>query len=112
MALRSTFSSSSSLSLSSATRTPWESETESFLFLVAPPSADLWEGQEDEKELGFTYDFIEDFTGYYLPLDASDKEKFIEALEEGERAEFLKNKEACEKIHNKNKHKLAGIVNL
>ena len=80
--------------------------------LVAPPSADLWEGQEDEKELGFTYDFIEVFTGYYLPLDESDKEKFIEALDEGERAEFLKNKEACEKIHNKNKHKLAGIVNL
>ena len=80
--------------------------------LEAPPSADLWDGQEDEKELGFTYDFIELFTGYYLPLEDSDKSKFLEALEEEERATFLKNKEACEKIHNKNKHKLVGIVNL
>ena len=80
--------------------------------LEAPPSADLWDGQEDEKELGFTYDFIELFTGYYLPLQDSDKTKFLEALDEKERQEFLNNKEACEKIHNKNKHKLVGIVNL
>ena len=80
--------------------------------LEAPPSADLWDGQEDEKELGFTYDFIELFTGYYLPLDDSDKTKFLEALDENERQTFLKNKEACEKIHNKNKHKIIGIVNL
>ena len=80
--------------------------------LEAPPSADLWDGQEDEKELGFTYDFIELFTGYYLPLEESDKAKFLEALDENEREQFLKNKEACEKIHNKNKHKLVGIVNL
>jgi NAD+ synthase (glutamine-hydrolysing) len=52
--------------------------------LVAPPSADLWAGQTgintlpacvfvlvsfflsmlDEEELGFTYDFIELYTGY------------------------------------------------
>eukprot|EP00957_Ditylum_brightwellii_P197159 15021551-Ditylum_brightwellii.AAC.1 len=37
--------------------------------VVAPPSADLWDGQTDEDELGFTYDFIELFTGAYLPLD-------------------------------------------
>ena len=80
--------------------------------LTAPPSADLWEGQEDEKELGFTYDFIELFTGYYLPLIESDKAKFLEALDEEERTQFMKNKEACEKIHTKNKHKLRGIVNL
>lgn len=80
--------------------------------LEAPPSADLWDGQEDEKELGFTYDFIELFTGYYLPLEESDKEKFLNALEENERQQFLTNKEACEKIHNKNKHKIIGIVNL
>ena len=62
--------------------------------------------------LGFTYDFIELFTGYYLPLDDTEKTKFLEVLDENERLEFLKNKEACEKIHNKNKHKLVGIVNL
>jgi NH3-dependent NAD+ synthetase len=37
--------------------------------LVAAPSADLWEGQTDEEELGFTYDFIELFTGSYLKMD-------------------------------------------
>ncbi|KNC85971.1 NAD+ synthetase [Sphaeroforma arctica JP610] len=31
--------------------------------LEAAPSADLWDGQEDEEELGFTYDFIELYTG-------------------------------------------------
>ena len=39
--------------------------------VVAPPSADLWDGQTDEDELGFTYDFIELFTGMYLKLDAA-----------------------------------------
>lgn len=28
-------------------------------FADAPPSADLWEDQTDEGELGFTYDFVE-----------------------------------------------------
>ena len=36
--------------------------------LSAKPSAYLWENQEDEKELGFEYDFVELFTGYYLKL--------------------------------------------
>lgn len=26
---------------------------------VAPPTADLWEGQTDEDEMGFSYDFVE-----------------------------------------------------
>merc|ERR550534_2746473 len=80
--------------------------------LEAAPSADLWDGQEDEEELGFSYDFIELFTAYFLPLSDDDKAKFLEALTEDERAQFLKNKEACEKVHNANKHKLVGIVNL
>lgn len=27
--------------------------------LAAPPTADLWEGQTDEDEMGFSYDFVE-----------------------------------------------------
>eukprot|EP00755_Sulcionema_specki_P027402 Sspe_Gene.16797::Locus_5934_Transcript_1_1_Confidence_1.000_Length_1185::g.16797::m.16797/K01916/nadE; NAD+ synthase len=42
--------------------------------LKAPPSADLWDGQTDEDELGFTYDFIELFTGEYLPLNDEERE--------------------------------------
>ena len=34
--------------------------------LDAAPSADLWDGQTDEDELGFTYDFVELFTGWFL----------------------------------------------
>jgi len=40
--------------------------------LKAPPSADLWEGQTDEDELGFTYDFVELYTEY---LALSNEEK-------------------------------------
>ena len=32
--------------------------------LSAPPSADLWDGQTDEEELGFSYDFVELWTTY------------------------------------------------
>jgi len=43
--------------------------------LVAAPSADLWDGQTDEDELGFSYDFIEMFTEY-LEYDAKKKKAF------------------------------------
>lgn len=80
--------------------------------LNAPPSADLWNGQTDEDEMGFTYDFIEFFTAYYLPLSEIEKNAFINSLSEISRIEFLKNMELCEKIHRKNKHKLGGVINL
>ena len=32
--------------------------------LMAAPSADLWEGQTDEEEMGFTYDFVEVWMEY------------------------------------------------
>lgn len=80
--------------------------------LTAPPSADLWDNQEDEKELGFSYDFIELFTGYFLKLDPNDQQKMIDSLDKDSKEEFLKNKEACEKVHARNLHKINGIVNL
>lgn len=43
--------------------------------LVAPPTADLWEGQTDEEELGFGYDFIELYTQYLMMSD-DDKAAF------------------------------------
>ncbi len=46
----------------------------------AKPSADLWDGQEDEKELGFTYDFIEFYTGWYLKLNEEQKKKFYNTI--------------------------------
>ena len=78
----------------------------------AAPSADLWDDQEDEKELGFTYDFIEFFTGHYLNLSKEEQYIFLDNLSNESKKEFLEFKELCEKIHNRNKHKLIGVINL
>lgn len=80
--------------------------------LNAVPSADLWDGQEDEKELGFTYDFIEFYTGYYLKMEREAKLEFLKTLDNSSYKEFIDFEEKCKTIHNKNQHKLIGIVNL
>lgn len=48
--------------------------------LDAAPSADLWDGQTDEEELGFSYDFIELFTGTYLSLGTDEQAAFEKDL--------------------------------
>ena len=78
--------------------------------LEAPPSADLWEGHTDEEEMGFSYDFIEFYTGYYLDLE--DKITFVNSLSDFSKAEFLRYEGLCVGIHNRNAHKLAGVINL
>jgi len=80
--------------------------------LNAPPSADLWEGQEDEIEMGLSYDFIEFYTAFYLKLDNNDKIKFISNLKSESKNEFNNFKIICENIHNRNKHKFNGVINL
>ena len=80
--------------------------------LGAAPSADLWDGQEDEKELGFTYDFIEFFTGYYLPLNTEQKQQCLQSFTNTSLTEFNEFSEKCTKIHKQNQHKLKGVVNL
>lgn len=78
----------------------------------APPSADLWDGQTDEDELGFTYDFIELFTGAYLPLGDKERRKFKESLCREALAQFEDYARAAEDVHRRNKHKLSGVQNL
>lgn len=78
----------------------------------AKPSADLWEDQEDEKELGFTYDFIEFYTGSYLKLSEDEKKMFLDNLDNDSHKEFLDFEEKCVGVHNRNKHKIGGVVNL
>lgn len=78
----------------------------------APPSADLWDGQTDEDELGFTYDFVELFTGYYLKLSADEKAAFTASLSTEARAQFDAHAAAAEGVHRRNKHKIDGIQNL
>lgn len=74
--------------------------------LNAAPSADLWDGQTDEAEMGFSYDFIEFYTGAFPSLSADDQSRLRED------PEFAKYEGLCTAIHKRNAHKLAGVVNL
>jgi len=80
--------------------------------LVAPPSADLWDGQTDEDELGFTYDFIELLTGWFLPLSDSAKHTFRDSLGAEALTQFDKWRAMAETVHRRNQHKAGGPVNL
>jgi len=80
--------------------------------IKAKPSADLWEDQEDENELGFTYDFIEFYTGVYLKYNSVEKENFLTGLNKDSLNEFVKFKERCVEVHNRNKHKIVGVINI
>jgi NAD+ synthase (glutamine-hydrolysing) len=80
--------------------------------LIAKPSADLWEGQSDEEEMGFSYDFIEFYTGYYLKLCKTNQEIIKSSFSEKSLAEFNIFSEKCLAIHDRNKHKLGGVVNI
>jgi NAD+ synthase (glutamine-hydrolysing) len=80
--------------------------------LLAKPSADLWDGQTDEEEMGFSYDFVEFFTGYYLALNKSKQEKLLMSLTDVSLLEFKTFSKKCEEIHNRNKHKIGGVINL
>jgi len=79
---------------------------------VAPPSADLWAGQTDEEELGFSYDFIELWTGAYLKLSDADKAAFKASLDAESATQLAEWGAAAEKVHKRNAHKIAGIQNL
>jgi len=80
--------------------------------IQAAPSADLWDGQTDEDELGFTYDFIELFTGAYLPLSESDKASFRNSLSSDAKTQFNDWGAKAEAVHCRNKHKIGGVCNL
>jgi NAD+ synthase (glutamine-hydrolysing) len=80
--------------------------------LKAVPTADLWEGQSDEDELGVTYDFVELYTGYYLNMNENSQQYFIKSLDNTALQEFRHSETICQKIHNQNKHKLTGVINL
>ena len=78
----------------------------------AAPSADLWEAQTDEDELGFPYDFVELFTGWYLEQGEAAKLAFLDSLSPEGRKQFEQYTAACELVHRRNAHKLKGQINL
>ena len=80
--------------------------------MQAAPSADLWDGQTDEDELGFSYDFIELYTGAYLPLDGAAQKAFTSSLGKAAKKQFGEWATACTKVHNGNKHKFDSPKNL
>ena len=80
--------------------------------LDAAPSADLWDGQTDEEELGLTYDFIELFTGMYLPLGEDGREAFKKSLSTEGLAQFEDWAQKAQTVHKRNAHKLDGVKNL
>eukprot|EP01006_Ploeotia_vitrea_P024376 TRINITY_DN57167_c0_g1_i1.p1 TRINITY_DN57167_c0_g1~~TRINITY_DN57167_c0_g1_i1.p1 ORF type:complete len:302 (+),score=68.37 TRINITY_DN57167_c0_g1_i1:51-956(+) len=79
--------------------------------IVAPPTADLWEGQTDEDELGFSYDFVELWTTY-LAYDEAKQAELKAKLGDEAKAQFETLGAAAAKVHNANKHKLNFPVNL
>ena len=80
--------------------------------LDAAPSADLWQGQTDEEELGFTYDFVELYTGWFLKQSADAQAAFVASLDAASKEQFESWTAKAVGVHNRNKHKIAGIVNL
>ena len=79
--------------------------------LAAPPSADLWEGQTDEDELGMSYDFVELYVGWKM-LSLVERAKFIADLDPESLALFMELGAKADVIHRRNSHKAGGPKNL
>ena len=78
----------------------------------AKPSADLWEGQSDEDELGVSYDFIELYTGYFLPMNNVQQTEFMESLSQNDLNWFNEKAKLCNDVHNRNSHKKSCAIDL
>ena len=68
------------------------------------PSADLWDGQTDEDELGFSYDFVELLTTYHK-FSSVEQEEFYNSLDEESRNYFNEKRLIAERVALRNKHK-------
>jgi NAD+ synthase (glutamine-hydrolysing) len=79
--------------------------------LIAPPSADLWEGQTDEDELGFSYDFVELWMTY-VTLSADEKKKFRAKMSDEALKQLDTWGKAAEAVHKRNAHKLDAPHNI
>jgi len=77
--------------------------------LKAAPSADLWEGQTDEDEMGVSYDFVELYTEW---LQRPNKESLFSSLSPTSQTYFKEKAAKIDEIHRKNRHKLVYPVNL
>lgn len=80
--------------------------------LEAKPSADLWEGQTDEEEMGITYDFVEMYTEMQK-LSCEEQESYLQIIRDGgEITQYEEMRDRAVRIHERNKHKVNFPVNL
>ena len=79
--------------------------------LSAAPSADLWDGQTDEEELGFTYDFIELWTSF-LEFDEYKQKQIKNSLSDDALKQFEEWSNLAIRIHKRNAHKLDSPKNI
>jgi NAD+ synthase (glutamine-hydrolysing) len=73
--------------------------------LVAPPSADLSPGQTDESEIGATYNMVELVYIYLFYFDEERKASFLSKLGADARAQFDREFELIQRIHERGQHK-------
>lgn len=83
----------------------------SLSILVAPPTADLWEGQTDEDEMGFSYDFVEIYTTY-IKMSPAEQAKFRSSLDSASQKYLDETGDKAKKIHDRNAHKASWPLNL
>jgi len=76
-----------------------------------PPSADLWEGQTDEDELGMSYDFVELYTEY-LGLDEAGQTAMKATFTAEGLAYFEEKAALADGVHRRNKHKANSPLNI
>ena len=79
--------------------------------LNAAPSADLWDGQTDEDEMGFTYDFIELWTSF-LDMDDYKQRQITNSLSNDALKQFQEWGKLALAIHKRNAHKLDSPKNI
>jgi NAD+ synthase (glutamine-hydrolysing) len=76
--------------------------------LNAKPSADLWAGQTDEDELGFSYDFVE----LYTSVKDSKLKKLFKEISPEARDQYERLGKAAVSVHLRNNHKEEYPINL
>ena len=79
--------------------------------LDAAPSADLWDGQTDEDEMGFSYDFIELWTTF-LEMDQYKQREIKNSLSNDALKQFEEWSKLAVAIHKRNAHKLDSPKNI
>eukprot|EP00388_Colpodella_angusta_P015945 GDKJ01039509.1.p1 GENE.GDKJ01039509.1~~GDKJ01039509.1.p1 ORF type:complete len:308 (-),score=67.00 GDKJ01039509.1:67-954(-) len=82
--------------------------------LVAPPSADLWDGQTDEDELGFLYDHVELYTALMKMEETEVKKNILSIIHSDPeaKAEFETKALMIDNVHRRNSHKMNCPLNL